>query len=153
MHHWRPSWCIQDVWLKISSENKGSYQHMHILITIDTFVTYIYWPIDIMVRLFTNSPGDRGSISCQVISKTQKMVFDAFLFNTLHYKVQIKGKWSNPGKGVATSPTPWHSSYWKGSLWLLSLTLLFLLHLLLTPTQNRMQHKVNFEWSFTGLYS
>ena len=25
-------------------------------------------------------------------------------------------KWSNPGKGVALSPTPWCSSYWKGSL-------------------------------------
>ena len=26
-------------------------------------------------------------------------------------------KWSNPGKGVAPSPTPWYNSYWKGSLW------------------------------------
>ena len=26
-------------------------------------------------------------------------------------------KWSNPGKGVAPSPTPWCSSYQKGSLW------------------------------------
>ena len=25
-------------------------------------------------------------------------------------------KWSNPGKGVAPSPTPWCSSYWKWSL-------------------------------------
>ena len=25
-------------------------------------------------------------------------------------------KWSNPGKGVAPSPTPWCSSYWKGRL-------------------------------------
>ena len=25
-------------------------------------------------------------------------------------------KWSNPGKGVAPSPTPWCSSSWKGSL-------------------------------------
>ena len=24
-------------------------------------------------------------------------------------------KWSNPGKGVAPSPTPWCSSYWKGN--------------------------------------
>ena len=27
-------------------------------------------------------------------------------------------KWSNPGKGVAPTPTPWCSSYWKRSLWL-----------------------------------
>ena len=26
-------------------------------------------------------------------------------------------KWSNPGKGVAPSSTPWCSSYRKGSLW------------------------------------
>ena len=25
-------------------------------------------------------------------------------------------KWSNPREGVAPSPTPWCSSYWKGSL-------------------------------------
>ena len=27
-----------------------------------------------------------------------------------------RGKWNNPGKGVAPSLTPWNSSYWKGSL-------------------------------------
>ena len=34
------------------------------------------------------------------------MVLDASLLSTQHYKVQIKGKWSNPGKGVVSSPTP-----------------------------------------------
>ena len=29
------------------------------------------------------------------------MVLDASLLNTQYYKVQIKGKWSNPGKKVA----------------------------------------------------
>ena len=43
------------------------------------------------------------------------MVLDAILLNTQHYKVQIKCKWSNPGKGVAPSPTSWCSSYRKGS--------------------------------------
>ena len=33
-----------------------------------------------------NGPGDRG------IPKTQKMVLDAALLNTLHYKVRINGK-------------------------------------------------------------
>ena len=37
-------------------------------------------------------PGDRGSIPGQVIPKTQKMVLDAALLNTQHYKVRIKGK-------------------------------------------------------------
>ena len=54
-----------------------------------------------MIRVFTNRPGDQGSISVQVIPKTQKMVFDIALLNTQHYKVGIKGKveqsreWSN----------------------------------------------------------
>ena len=36
-----------------------------------------------------------GSIPCRVISKTQKMVLDATMLNTQHYKIRIK--WSNPG--------------------------------------------------------
>ena len=55
--------------------------------------------------------------SREIITKTQKMVLDAFLLNTQHYKILIKNKWSNPGKGVVPSPTPQCSSYWKGSLW------------------------------------
>ena len=43
------------------------------------------------------------------------MVLDTSLFNTQHYEVWIKGKWSNSRKGVVPSPTPWCSSYWKGS--------------------------------------
>ena len=40
---------------------------------------------DLKVRLFTKIPG-------RVIPKTQKMVLDASLLNTQHYKVWIKGK-------------------------------------------------------------
>ena len=45
-----------------------------------------------MSRVFANGPGDRGSIPGRVILKTQKMVLDAFLSNTKHYKIIIKGK-------------------------------------------------------------
>ena len=45
-----------------------------------------------MSRVFTNGPGDWGSIPGQIIPKTQKMILDAILFNTQHYKVRIKGK-------------------------------------------------------------
>ena len=38
-------------------------------------------------------------------SKTQKIMW---------YRSRVK--WSKLGKGVAPSPTPWCSSYWKGSL-------------------------------------
>ena len=42
--------------------------------------------------MFANDPGDQGSIPGQVIPKTQKMVLDAILLSTQHYKVRIKGK-------------------------------------------------------------
>ena len=48
--------------------------------------------IGIMVRVFANGPGDRDLIPGQVIPKTQKMVLDATLLNTQHYKVHSKGK-------------------------------------------------------------
>ena len=62
-----------------------------------------------MVRVFANGSGDSGSIPGRVIPKTLKMILDATLLNTQHYKVRVK--WSNPGKGVVPSPTPWCSSY------------------------------------------
>ena len=61
--------------------------------------------------MFTNDPGSQDSIPGQVIPKTQKMVPDAFLLNTQHYNVWIKGKWSNSGKEEAPSSTPQCSSY------------------------------------------
>ena len=36
-------------------------------------------------------------------------------FSIIRYLSRVK--WSNPGEGVAFSPTPQCSSYWKGSLW------------------------------------
>ena len=54
-----------------------------------------WWPkpdIGIMVKVFANGPGDLGSIPGRVIPKTQKMVLDATLLNTQHYKVRIKSK-------------------------------------------------------------
>ena len=45
-----------------------------------------------MSRVFTNGLGDQGSISGRVKLKTQKLVLDATLLNTQHYKVRIKGK-------------------------------------------------------------
>ena len=51
-----------------------------------------YQAIGLMSRVFTNGPGDWDSIPGCVIPKTQKMVLDAALLNTQHYKVRIKGK-------------------------------------------------------------
>ena len=43
-----------------------------------------------MSRVLAKGLGDRGSIPGRVIPKAQKMVLDATLLNTQHYK--IKGK-------------------------------------------------------------
>ena len=72
--------------------------------------------IGLGVRVFANGPGDLGSIPGRVIPKTQKMVLDASLLNTQHYKVRTKGKVEQSREGVAPSPTHWCSSYRKGSL-------------------------------------
>ena len=52
----------------------------------------VYMCIDLVGRVFTNSPKDPGSTPGRVIPKTLKMVLDASLLNTQHYKVRIKGK-------------------------------------------------------------
>ncbi len=50
------------------------------------------WAIGIMVRVFANGPGDRGSIPGRVIPKTQKMVLNANLLNTqlIWYASRVK---------------------------------------------------------------
>ena len=77
-----------------------------------------HWVPDIglVVRVFANGPGDQGSIPGRVIPKTQKIVLDASLLNTQHYKVQIKGKVEQFREGIAPSPTPWSSNNRKGNL-------------------------------------
>ena len=49
-----------------------------------------------MDRVFTNCPGDPGSMPCRVIPKTQKMLLNKFC------KVRIKGQGNNQGKVVVS---------------------------------------------------
>ena len=60
--------------------------------------------IGIMVSVFANGPGYLGSIPGQVIPKTQKMVLDASLLKTQHYKVGIKGKVKQSRKRSSALP-------------------------------------------------
>ena len=46
----------------------------------------------VMVWVFSNGPGDIGSILGRVIPKIQKIVLDASLLNTQQYKVGMKSK-------------------------------------------------------------
>ena len=57
-----------------------------------------------MRKVFANGPRDRGSIPSRVIPKTQKMVLDATLLNTQHYKVRIKGKVEQSREWSSTLP-------------------------------------------------
>ena len=91
------------------------YIYMYIYVHTHTH-THTRPDIGLAVRVFANGPGDLGSIPGRVIPKTQKMVLDASLLNTQHYKVRIKGKVEQSREGVAPSPTPWCSSYRKGNL-------------------------------------
>ena len=66
--------------------------------------------------MFSNGPGDWGSILDRVIPKTQKMELDDSLLNTKHYKVWIKIKRSNLEKEV-TPPLQLDVVALKKELW------------------------------------
>ena len=57
-----------------------------------------------MRRVFANGPGDQGSIPGRVIPKSQKMVLDAALLNTRHYKIKTNGKVEQPGERSSALP-------------------------------------------------
>ena len=86
------------------------------MILVSNFWLGAEYEVGLAVRVFANGQGDLGSIPGRVIPKTQKMVLDASLLNTQHYKVRIKGKVEPSREGVAPSPTSRCSSYRKGSL-------------------------------------
>ena len=80
---------------------------------------YIYTSlpdIGIMVKVFTNGPGDLGSIPGWIITETQKWHLMAPCLILSIIRDGSRVKWSNPGKGIAPSPTSWCSSYRKGRL-------------------------------------
>ena len=67
--------------------------------------------IGLMNRVFANGPGDQGPILGQVIPKTQKWYLMPPCLTLSMIRQGSRVKWSNPGNGVALSPTPWCSSY------------------------------------------
>ena len=66
--------------------------------------------IGLVGRVFANGPRDQSSVPGFVIPKTQKMVLDASLLNTQHYKVCIKGKVEQSRERSSTVP---YTSVWK----------------------------------------
>ena len=73
--------------------------------------------IGLVSRVFTNGLGDQGSITGQVLPKAKKwyLMPPCLTLSIIRYGSRVK--WSNPGKDVVPSPTPWCNCWWKGSLW------------------------------------
>ena len=67
-------------------------------------------------RLFTNCLGNLGSTPDRVIPKTLKwyLILPCLTLSNIRYISRVKR--SNTGNGVAPSPLPQCSSYWKGIL-------------------------------------
>ena len=80
--------------------------------TIHTYILSVPY-IGMMVRVFTNGPGDLGSIPGRVIPKTQMPPW--LTLSIIKYGSRVK--WRNKRKGVAPSPTPWCSCLGKRNLW------------------------------------
>ena len=91
-------------WYSVTSSFLSTWSSVWYSALLINIPNYIYqWPWRLGLNPRSSHPNDK------------KLVLDITLLNTQHYKVRIKIKWSNPGKGVAP-PTPWCSSYQKGSL-------------------------------------
>ena len=100
------------------AHNSASSLFLLLIITKACRLAEIRWSVCISksqsVRQWSVTPGfNFRSIHTK---DSKNMILDASLLNTQHYKVLIKGKWSNPGKGVALLLTLWRSSCWKRSL-------------------------------------
>ena len=65
------------------------------------------WLIGLVGRVFANDQGDLCSTLGQVIPKNKKkryLIPPCLTLSIIKYISRVK--WSNPGKGVAPSPTP-----------------------------------------------
>ena len=95
------------------------YIRMHVSLCIYIFICIFIYLTSPLVYWVECSQMVRGiGVQSEFVSyqRLKKKVLDASLFNTQHYKVRIKGKWSNLTKWVTLSPTPQCSSYWNGSI-------------------------------------
>ena len=83
--------------------------------TLSSLIRF-YRTIGLMSWVFANSLGDRCSIPCRVIPRLKKwyLIPSCLALSIIRYGSRVK--WTNPGKGVATSPATRCSSYRKGSL-------------------------------------
>ena len=69
--------------------------------------SYIY-------SVFAQETGVQSQVKSYQRLKKWYLIPACLTLSIMRYASRVK--WSNPGKGIAPSPTPWCSSYWKGSL-------------------------------------
>ena len=67
-----------------------------------------------MGRVFANGPGVQSQVASYQRLKKWYLIPPCLTLSIIMYVSSVR--WSNPGEGVAPSPTPQCSSYWKGSL-------------------------------------
>ena len=72
--------------------------------------------ISLVGRVYAKGPENLGSIPGHVIPRLLKWYLIPPCLKRSNKRYESSVKWNNPGKGVAPSPTPRCSSYWKGSL-------------------------------------
>ncbi len=78
--------------LTINLRKHKSYGKFFSFLIVNHVQHYLSPFIDQMNRVFSNGSEDQGSIPSRAVPKAQKMLLDAALLNTQHYKVCIKGK-------------------------------------------------------------
>ena len=69
-----------------------------------------------MLRVFTNGPGDGVQSQVESYQRLKKWYLMPPCLTLSITKDESRVRWSNPGKGLVPSPTPWCCSYQKGSL-------------------------------------
>ena len=85
-------------------------QRCHEYIFINQRIGLVGW-------VFANDPGDRVQSQVESYQRLKKWYLIPPCLTLSYIRYISRVKWSNPGKGVAPSPTPRCSSYRKGGLW------------------------------------
>ena len=89
---------------------------MYLCMSVCQLSMYLYVsPISLVVEYspIARETGVQSQVeSCQRLQK-RYLIPPCLTLSIIRYVSRVK--WNNPGKGVAPSPTPQCSSYWKGS--------------------------------------
>ena len=111
--------CVR-VWLRV--DPTYVFRQVNICVfpfRIQEIITWVCW-VWVWVWPYVFFAGNTTStlrvlIEMDILSGiATKKRFSCLTLNIIRYGSRVK--WSNPGNGVAPSPTPWCSSYRKGSL-------------------------------------